>query len=235
MTGGRPTWVWQKNGLVAHGFAGGLYLEHAGEGLLLDAPYGAAAALDEVGGLPRLRAIALSGGRILSVGGLPTLLCALEPHRTSPLSIWAPMGEERPALLADAWSRGWPDRYPLVIDTEAPGGELAVGAFELRTFAIRRGDPRWRPPRIDVVVGVAFRVTAGGATVAWVAGAGPGGVVSHVCRGADLAVVEAGVLPWPPSDVPWRLSVDQAVHAASEAGEVWIVGDDGRPVVGGQA
>lgn len=229
--------TWQKAGLVAHGFPGGLYLEHAGEGLLLDAPYGAAAALETVGGLARLRSIALSGGRILSVGGLPTLLCALEPYRGSdvPLSIWAPMGEERPALLADAWTGGWPDRYPLAIDAEVPGGEVRLGAFELRTFAIRRGDPRWRPPRIDVVVGVAFRVRAGGATVAWVAGAGPGGIVSHVCRGADLAVVEAGVMPWPASTDPWRLTVDQAVHAAAEAGEVWIVGDDGRPVVGAQA
>jgi hypothetical protein len=225
-----------RDDLVVRWMGGGLYLECAGQGLLLDVPAGAAERLGAQGSLGRLRAIAVSGGRIQSVGGLVPLLCALEAHRMPdlPLSIWAPIGEERTALLADAWSRGWPDRYPLSIDAEAPGGQFEVGPFSIRTEIVRRGEPRWRAPAsIERVIGVGFQVEAGTSRVAFVPGAARTGAVSHLCRGADLAVIEVGVRPWPSSEEAWRLTAVEAIGAAEEVESVWIVGDDGQFATGG--
>lgn len=223
--------AFQLGGLAAHWLSGGLYVEAEGEGWVIDAPASAAAGLAAIGALPRVRGVVLTGGRVQSVGGLPALLCALEPHRPAdtPLPIWSPMGDERGALLAEAWSRGWPDRFPLQIDTEAAGAVLELPPFRVHTFAVTRGEPRWKPsPSVFPESAAALRIEYGGLAVAVVFGAAPGTVVRHACRGAALAIVEVGVLPWPATDQPWRMTTEQAALAAADAAVVWMVGDDGR-------
>jgi hypothetical protein len=222
----------QRDGIVAASLGTGLVLECDGEALLLDVPEGSAARLAALGVLPRIRAIAFSGGRVQSVGGLVPVLCAMAPGRgDTPLPVWSVLGEERGGLLADAWFRGW-GGFPLAMDGEAPGTAFEAGPFRVVTSAIRRGEPgRWG---ILSVPAVGFRVAAGGVEVAFVPGAGPGSAVERLVRGADLAVVEVGVTPWPPSPEPWRLTADAAIHAAQGARELWLVGDDGEEVaVGG--
>ena len=41
-------------------------------------------------------------------------------------------------------------------------------------------------------------------------------------------MVEVGVVDWPPSDQPWRLSPEEARQVAGGAMTLWLVGDDGR-------
>jgi hypothetical protein len=225
--------TFRKRDLVATWLDGALYVEQDGEGVLFDAPAHAYDRLDAMRALPKLRAIVLSGGRIQSVGGLVPLLCALEPHRgpEAPLLVWSPFGEERPALLADAWSRGWPDRYPLTIETGTPGQPFDAGPLEIRPEAIRRAEPRREG--VEVYPAVALRIS-GQAEIAYVAGAGPGGIVRALCRGADLAIVEVGVKPWPVTEQRWRLTPMDAAEAV-DSGELWLVGDDGRFVTGASA
>lgn len=229
--------TWRREGLSVHLVGSGLYLDLRGDGLLLDAPGGVDERIDAIGALGRIRGIALSGGRIESVGGLVPLLCALEPHRLDQsLPLRFPLGEERGASLADVWVRGWAEDQPLEISAEAPGSVLDLGPFSVRTFPIRRGEPRWRPqPHVIGASAVAFRVEVEGLVVAWVAGAGPGGAVRRACDGADLAVVEVGVKPWPPSDQPWRMSVADALTWSGTVETLWLVGDDGEALRGAEA
>jgi len=221
--------VFRKDGVAVWWIGGGLYAEADGEGLLLDAPVSAATALDGLGALPRLGSVLLTSGRARSVGGLVTLLCALERHRSDvPLTLRSPLGEERGEALASAWTTAWPGRYPLLVDGFLPGEPFEAGPFDGETVPVRHGEPVWREGAVVAAIGVGIRVRAGGVTIAWVPGAGPDAAVRTACRGADLAVVEIGVEPWPGADRGWRLSIEDALAHSSDAGEVWIVGDDGQ-------
>ncbi len=209
---------------------GGVYLAHGADALLLDAPPGVAQRLGS-DRLARIRAIATTSGRLESIGGLVDLLGALEPHRTSvqPLNLHLPVGEERAELLAGAWVRGWPDRYPLSIDSDMPGLSFDEGPFAVHTVRVRHAEPVWgTSPRVEGAVGVALQVVCGGARVAWVPGAAPGPAARRACEGMDLAIVEVGVTRWPPSSERLRLDVVGALEAASGAGSTWLVGDDGQ-------
>jgi hypothetical protein len=48
-----------------------------------------------------------------------------------------------------------------------------------------------------------------------------------------VAVIEVGRVPWPSTDTPWRLSLQDAVVAAAGADDVWLIGDDRRRLDGG--
>ena len=205
--------------------------------MLLDAPPGIEQRLTREQ-LGRLRAVIVTSGRPQSIGGLIGLLSALEPFRhRAPLDVHTSAGEERSALLVGAWVRGWPDRYPVVVDTHMPGDAYDLGPFQVRTVSVRHAEPRWvDAPFIESATGVAIEVTAGDTGIAWIPGAGPCAAVQRLCTRADLAVVEVGVAPWPGSDEPWRLSVSAAMKAAARAiGEVWLVGDDGSVRSGAEA
>lgn len=208
---------------------GAVWVEVGGHGLLIDAPPGVADALGP-DRLPRLREVLLTGGRIRSVGGLLSLLCALEPHRgpEEPLVVRAPLGDDRGAALAELWSRQWPDRYRVVLDTERPGATFDAGPIEVRTSPVRAGEPRWRPDRVDPRVAIALRLQTPDLTLAVVLGAAPGAAVQRACERVDLAIVEVGVEPWPRTAERWRLSMDEALGLGAGAGELWLVGDDGR-------
>ncbi|MEZ4236249.1 MAG: hypothetical protein R3F59_08835 [Myxococcota bacterium] len=165
------------------------------------------------------------------------LLCRLERWRGpgDPLVLHVPLGDDRAAALAEVWQRGWPDRYPLVLDAQRPGAPFEVGDIAVETWAVRVGDPRWATGEVEPGVGMALRIAAGGLVVAVALGAGPERAVQRACDGADLAVVEVGVAPWPRTDAPWRIRVDQAPLLAAGARQLWLVGDDGAPVAEGAA
>ncbi|TNE84209.1 MAG: hypothetical protein EP330_30275 [Deltaproteobacteria bacterium] len=215
---------WQRAGVEVRALGGGLYLEEAGYGLLLDAPVGVAVPRPGV-----LGTIALSGGRIGSVGGLVPLLCALEPHRDPevPLSLVGPLGDDRGARLAEAWSQGWPGRYAVRHDALSPGQVFDAGPFEVETVAIVRGEPRWRPePAVERVSAMAFRVHTAAGVVAFVPGAAPGSTVARCVADAALAVIEVGTEPWPVDERRWRMSEAEAL-ALDVAGERWVLDERG--------
>lgn len=208
---------------------GAVWIQVDDDAVLIDAPPGVADALGP-DRLPHLREVLLSGGRIRSIGGLLALLCALEPHRgpEDPLVVRAPLGDDRGAALAELWSRHWPDRFRVVLDTERPGATFDAGPIEVRTFPVRAGEPRWRPDRVDPRVAIALRVQTPDLTIAVVLGAAPSAAVTRACERVDLAIVEVGVEPWPRTTDRWRLSVEEALELGAGVQELWLVGDDGR-------
>lgn len=189
--------------------------------MLLDAPSGVERSISGLPSARGLLALVLSGGRIASVGGMLPLLCALDDARRDDASllVWSPMGDERPGLVLEAWNRGWPCRFGVTVESEAPGSEFNVGPFQVTTFPMRRleGGPRSGVP----AAAAAFRVSVDGCVVAFVPGAANAGLVRHVCRGADLAVIEVGAL-----------SIADTIASVEKVGEAWLLGPDGE-LVGG--
>ncbi len=220
---------WQRGDTVVRWLGGGLLLRWRDHAFVLDAP---PAVVDEVGDtLPLVRAVVLTGGRSGSVGGLVALLTALAPHRRgSPLDLRLVLGEERGAALAETWVRAWGQPYPLTVDAERPGGVLELGPIEVELVPMKAGEWDWGADRVRSRVQVALRIQTPDALVVWVPGAAPGTAVVRACRDADLAVLEVGVEPWPRHEGRWRLSAAEALQAAGDADQVWVVGDDGRPV-----
>jgi hypothetical protein len=222
--------------------------------LLVDAPAGAAERLPAAS-LGRTRGIVCTSGRIQAVGGLVPLLCALERHRgpDDTVVLQVPLGDDRAAALAEAWTRGWPDRYPLTIDAQRPGAAVPseLAGVEVETVRVRTGDVRWATAEVEPGVGMALRLTSPDLAVAVILGAAPDrrgwppspgsgasarrAPLERLCDGADLAIVEVGVTDWPRTDEPWRIRVDEVPALAAGAREVWVVGDDGRPVPAGAA
>lgn len=205
---------------------GGLLLRYRGDAFVLDAPPAVAAAIGDE--LPHVRGIVLTGGRIRTVGGLVELLCALAPHRAGvAMDLQAPLGDERGPALAETWVRGWGAPFPLSIDAARPGARVELGPIAVTLVPIRAGEPDWANDEVRARVAVALRVETPDACIAWVPGAAPSAAVRRACDGADLAVVEVGVEPWPRSERPWRLSMQDALRAGEGAGDLWVVGDDG--------
>lgn len=211
---------------------GGLLVRWRDHAFVLDAPPDVVTALGA--DLPDVRAVVLSGGRLLSVGGLVPLLVALAPHRRGVrLDLRLVLGEERGAALAETWVRAWGQPYPLTLDAERPGAVLELGPIEVELVPMKAGEPDWPAGAVRSRLQVALRVTTPDLVLCWVPGAAPGTAVRRACEGVDLAVVEVGVEPWPRTEHRWRLSPTDAVQAAGDAGAVWVVGDDGRPASAG--
>lgn len=221
---------WSRDGVTVQALGGALYIEERDYGLLLDTPVGVRAPRPGV-----LGTIALSGGRIGSVGGLVPLLCSLEPYRSEgvPLTLVGPLGDDRGAALASAWSRGWPGRYLVRHDALAPGQSFEAGPMVVDTVALLRGEPRWRPtPSVDRVTGLGFRVHTAAGVVAFLPGAAPTNAASRAVGDAVLAVVEVGTEPWPVDSQQWRFAVSDAAALDLE-GELWAVDERGC-LVGGE-
>lgn len=199
---------------------GGLYVGNPEAGVLFDAPDGAGRALAAAGLDPDV--VAFSGGRVASVCGFAGVVAAaIARGRTRPLRVWSVVGEERASRLVDAVS-AWDLPFPLIVDAEPPGATIAVGPLEVEVVALRRGEVRGND--VVPVPAVGFRVR-GPLDVAFVPGLGPGS--RALCDGAELAVVEVGVVPWPANPERWRFSVDEAITAARRARQLVLVGDDG--------
>jgi hypothetical protein len=203
---------------------GGLWIRWDRGGLLLDAPPAAAALGEE---LALLRAVVLTSGRIQSVGGLLGVLAASDRWRLPelPLPVHVLLGEERAAWIAETWERGWPERTSVALDAEVPGALFDVGPFEVKTVPVSACEPDFRAGTLQAIPAVGLRLH-GPIDVAWIPGAAPGPAVEHLCRDADLAVVEVGVLPWPKGGR--RLRREDAIAAAAGARLLWLVGDDGE-------
>jgi hypothetical protein len=223
--------VFRRGAVEVRGCAGALWIARGGEAILLDAPSGVERAIFGLPAVRGLLALALSGGRIASVGGMLPLLCALDDARRddAPLLVWSPMGDERPGLVLEAWNRGWPCRFGVTVESEAPGSEFTVGPFQVTTFPMRRLEPSVRSSSASGMsrgsgvpaAAAAFRVSVDGCVVAFVPGAANAGLVRHVCRGADLAVIEVGAL-----------SIADTIASVEKVGEAWLLGPDGE-LVGG--
>jgi hypothetical protein len=221
--------IYRKGGVEVRWVGGGLTIEARGAVLLLDCPTGVVEALGPR--IAALRAVALSSGRSESLGGLISLLCALnQARRTAPLQVHVLSSEERAPLLISAWSQGWGGSFPVELDAQVAGSRIDADPFELTSLPVRHGEPEWVGDIVASLPGVGWLVEVFGIRVAYVVGAGPNRAVEKLCREAHLAVLEVGVKPWPESEVRWRLSVAEAIEAAAGAGELWLVGDDGRRV-----
>jgi len=217
---------------------GGLLLDTGSAAILVDAPVGAAEAVARHGLLHRLHGVVLSSGRMASVRGLLGVLHTLAPHRgeQSPLAVWAPAGEERAPGLVDAWQRGWERRYPVVLDAVHTGNSDRIGPFQVTFAPIQHGEPTWcAEGEVRAAPGAAVQIQVGTTRVVWVPGAAPTPAVRRACRHSDLAAVEVGVVAWPPSDTPWRMTLGDAIDATQDAREVWLVGDDGGILRGAEA
>lgn len=219
--------IFDQNGVQVRWLSGAVYMEKDGYGLLIDAPATAVSLLEDR--LPHIQSIILTSGGIASVGGLVPVLCALEATRPVdlPLSLHFAFGEERGAMMAEAWVRGWPCGYPLTLDGEVPGGRFDAGPFSIVTSGLKCGEPEWGMKRIRPTIGLALTISAGDVTVARVPATRSTPMVSKLCRDRDLAIVDVGVIPWPESSTPWRMTVDQAVSRGSGAKCLILVGDDG--------
>lgn len=224
---------WERGQTRVRWLGGGIYVEHGGQGLVLDAPPVCADVLGER--LERVSAIGISSGRIQALGGLLPLLVAMERHpRRGALELHLPLWDERAESIVDAWSRGWPGAYAVVVDGEMPGVTWELGGLSVETISVRHGEPRWGLGSVEGGVGIGFRVTTEDAVVSWVPGAGPCHALRRLAQ-AHLCVVEVGVGPWPSSPEPWRLTEQEAVRWCQGAGELWLVGDDGHRLSHAQA
>jgi hypothetical protein len=225
--------IYRSNEVDVRWLNGAVTISLGAETLLLDAPPGIGNLLSQRGMLAGIQSVALSNGRLPSVGGLLPLLCGLEPHRSAdtPLVLRLPFGDERGSAVAASWVRGWPDKYPISIDTIMPGVSFSVGNLEVETFPLRMGMPRWLPSQaVEETVGLGWRVQAQDQVIVWLPGAVPSRLLSRICAPADLVIFEVGVLPWPRTEQRWRCSVSEAVRFSGEVPELWLVGDDGGPV-----
>ncbi len=210
---------------------GALLVRYPPGAVLVDAPPGIE---DELGdALPTLAAVFLTSGRIRATGGLLGLLSALEPHRSPErvLPLHVPWAEERGSALAELWSRGWPGRFPVEVDAQRAGATVDVSGIEVTTAPLRAGEPTWHPGSVVPVPALGVRLRTPDLTVALLPASTPSTAGRRLCEGADLAIVEVGVAPWPrpaEGDPAWRPTAEQAIALSSGAGESWLVGDDGR-------
>ncbi len=189
------------------GWVGGLYIEFGGLGLMINATEGTTERWNACFDPSLLEMIAVSDGEIRSLGGLLPLLCSLE--RRSELRIWAPMGEERPAYLAEAWSRGWPNRYPLGVEAEFPGGSFRLGDMKITSIGLRRSTE------------VAFRIDAGGRKIGFLPSGYHEAVVRHLRR-MDLLVVIGDLN-------------DVSQVGSLEPEQLWALNADGHPLEMGES
>lgn len=217
--------LFERDAFSVRWLDGALLISRGPLSVLVDAPPNTDLGADA----GRVQAIVLTSGRMRAIGGLLPVLASLEPYRLQDAAIQLhfPLGEERGAALTEAWVQGWPDRYPLTLDAEFPGGQFIACGLQFDTMPLRAGDPRWRDGSVDDAVAVAVRITAPEATVVWIPGAAPQSGLGRMCDGVDLAIIEVGMLDWPRTAERWRLSLTDAMKIGANAAELWVVGDDG--------
>lgn len=221
-----------RRGRTEARWAGGALLVcHGRAGVVVDAPVGVGAALS-ASELTALTTVVVSGDRLHGLAGLWLLCDAVTRHRHDPgvLHLVHPLQAERPALLGGAWARGWPDGVALDLDGARPGEPLDLPDDVTVTFVpLATAEPAGGGG-VHPVAGCGVRITTPDAVIAWAPSARPGSAAARLCAGADLAVVEVGVRPWPSTPHPWRLGPADAIRAAADAEVAWIVGDDGHVV-----
>lgn len=219
--------TWRRGTTEVRWHGGAVVVAHPGGVILVGAPLDAVAALGD--DASRLSTLVLPTDRTRDLAGVVALLDAVGRARGGPQPLHVLLGAdaERGGALASAWTRGWADVLRLDVDAVMPGGVVdAAGGATVEAVPLALGEARHGAVRR--VSGGGLRLTVGAATVAVVPAARPGPQLARLCHGADLAVIEVGVTPWPASDAPWRPTLSDAARAAEGAAEAWLVGDDAR-------
>jgi hypothetical protein len=217
------TYMFERGGARVR-WLGAVHLELAGRGVLIGAPRGAVTALGA--SVDALEAVVLPSGHMRLLDGLVPLLAARTVSH--PLEVISLVGEPRAMALVDAFGRGWSGRVQPRVDVVMPGQSLDVAGVEIDTRAARAGEPLG--DAVERVTACGVRVRAAGLELVVVPSCAPSrGWRTFVGR-ADVAVVEVGVKPWPSGARPWRHDAAGAIAAARDASQLWLVGDDGRPL-----
>lgn len=209
---------------------GGLLVQVGADALLLDAPPGTVERLLP-SELTAIRAVWITSGRMSALGGLLPLLHGVDEARGRrsdlPLPVTVPYGEERAGLVVEAWTRGWPDALSVCVDHTLPGESVNAGPLVVQTVGLRAAEPD-RDRGVRGLTAVAVRVHTPAGVIAWVPSSAPSAAQRRACQDARLAVVTVGVVPWPRIDGRVRLTYAEAVALSDDAGDLWVVGDDGR-------
>lgn len=163
--------IWRRAGLEVQRLGTAVLLRLDGRTTLLDCPDGTGPALQG----RTVHRVWLTSGRLERVSGLLGLLA-----RTQPAEICFPLSDERGALLAEAWQRGWNGR--VVLDAIQPGGTVDHEATLVRSAALSDGSPA-----------LGLRFEHQGSVVVYLPRCAADGAARRLCRGADLVVTEAGM------------------------------------------
>lgn len=209
---------------------GALWMSAGYGGLLIDAPAGVHEALDREGLLPSLQAVLVSSARTRPISGLLPLWDALGINQRRTLRVLHVLGDERTPLLAQAWAQGWPEGIRLDLDGMAPGTCFDVAGIDVELVPLRIGEPVSGGTGGQGVAGCGLRLHTGARTISWLPCSRPGTAAARLCSGVDLAVIEIAATRWPKTEVPWRMSRNDALQAAMGASASWLVGDDGTKV-----
>ena len=225
---------WTRDNTHVHWVQGGLLVQFGSVVLAIDAPMGIADRITPH--LGHVQGIVLSSGRMASVRGLLALMEATSRARTTPFTVIGPAMDERIPAIVEVWTRGWQNRVPIHIDALPTNEPAFFGEIQVRLQSVAHGEPNGQHPEgIERVPGCAVQIQTPDTQIVWVPGAAPNPSVRRAIRGADLAIVEVGVVPWPQTEQRWRLTLTEALEAAQDAETVWVVGDDGQRISGAQA
>jgi hypothetical protein len=237
MTVGLPPFLQFENDDLSVLWIGGAVVLRVGDDVVVvDVPAGLTQTLCDRGLVKRIRTVLVSTGGVASIGGLLPLLHEVARHQSPefPFVLCGPMGDERVGLMAELWSRGWPDQLTIGVDALVPGTTCEVGSLMARTVGLEMGEPVWQPEQtVRAVTGLGWRFEMGKTAIVWLKSCAPSPYLARLCRGATLAILEVGVQPWPSSDRQWRLSSTDASQIGLLAQELWLVGDQGGPLQGG--
>jgi hypothetical protein len=211
---------------------GAILVETPGTTLLVEAPQAAVPLLRDAGVLPSIDAVVLSSDRTRHVSGLMGLAGALwQAGRRASLQVVHPLTAERPAVVASAWSGGWPQGPALQLDAAAPGSLVDLGPVVVHLLPLAMAEADLARQEARPIAGVGVRLETGDGVIAWLPSARPGSSARAVVHGAELAIIEVARAPFPHTDHPWRRDAQKARMLGASCAELWLVGDDGEPFV----
>ena len=223
----------ENDDLQVHWLGGAVVLCVRDDVVLVDTPPGLVHILDKLDLIQGVRSVAVSSGKIASTGGLISIMDAMARHHSAdfPFVLRGPIADERPGIMVEAWSRGWPDRFSIGLDGMIPGTNFQMGPFHVRTIGLEIGEPLYQPEaQVRGTMGLGWRFELGDTAIVWIRTCAPLDALARFCQDATLAILEVGVQTWPKSDRRWRLSVNDASRYGVLAQELWLVGDEGGPL-----
>ena len=161
--------------------------------LLLDCGDGALRDFLDVGLKPaRIEGIALSHGHFDHLGGLHTILGFLRMiGRNNALPVAYPAGCIEVEAFLDRFEELYPKTtFPITRLPLTDGGEARIAPWTLKAFAVKHAGST-AAGVLDPIPAMGYRVELGGNVVAYSGDTGPCKNLGKLCRGADLALIEA--------------------------------------------
>jgi hypothetical protein len=227
--------VFKTKDIEVQWLGGALFVQSGSHTLLVDCPPGVEHYLEDRAGL--IDTVVLTSGRSQAVGGLIGLLATINRYAKGAraVSVCGCVGEERGPALLECWLRDWDNALELHVDLTIPGSILELGGLTLRSWGVTHGEPIWSLNKVKPAVGVAIEINTGSTKVVWIPGAAPHPLLSRLCQGASLAVVEVGTSNWPSNSQSWRLTEEEAKRVSTSSRVVWLVDDEGRRLNSGRA